>query len=300
MARRRSVLVTGASAGIGHALVLRLDKMGFRVFGTVRRPPDAEALERATGGNVRPVLMDITVPETVAAAKLEVAACVETDGLHALVNNAGAIYGGPAEFQDLDVVRQQLEINLIGHIAVTQAFLPLLRMGRGRIINVGSGHRFAPAPFVAAYCASKSGLGAFSDALRMELMQWGISVVMVDPGATDTPMWDKSLPRTEAHFQQLPAEAQALYHDAFYRTGRFFERLRRHGTSPERAARVIARAVAARRPRRLYLSGTDTLVGYLGYTFLPRSLYHRLLARLAGVGQATGVGPGAGPTGRTR
>ena len=277
------VLVTGASAGIGQALVLQLDKMGFHVFGSVRKPEDAEALDKMTSANTRPVMMDITMADTIASAKQGVSEVVGETGLYALVNNAGAIYGGPAEFQDLDIVRQQLEINLVGHIAVTQAFLPLIRRARGRIINVGSGHRFAPAPFVAAYCASKAGLGAFTDALRMELMPWGIKVIMVDPGATDTPMWDKSLPRTEAHFQQLPDEAKSLYQDIFYRTGSFFEKLKKAGSTPEQAARVIVRALTARRPRDLYLSGKDTVVGYLSDTLLPRPFYHRVLAHLAGL-----------------
>ncbi len=277
------ILVTGASAGIGQALVHQLDKMGFHVFGSVRKPEDAEALDRATSPNTRPVMMDITLADTIASAKEEVAKVVGDAGLYALVNNAGAIYGGPAEFQDLDIVRQQLEINLVGHIAVIQAFLPLIRKARGRIVNVGSGHRFAPAPFVAAYCASKAGLGAFTDALRMELMPWGIKVIMVDPGATDTPMWDKSLPRTEQQFNALPDEAKALYHDVFYRTGKFFEKLKKAGSTPEQAAAVIVRALTARRPRDLYLSGKDTVVGYLSDTFLPRPIYHRILARLAGL-----------------
>ncbi len=279
----RSVLVTGASAGIGRVLVHRLDRMGFRVFGTVRREEDGEALERETSSRTRAVLMDITDSERVEAVRQELETEVGEHGLYGLVNNAGVIFGAPAEFQPMAIVREQLEVNLVGHIGVTQAFLPLIRKARGRIVYVGSGHRFAPAPFVAAYCASKSGLGAFADALRMELAPWGIEVIMVDPGATDTPMWDKSLPRIDKDFQALPEEARMLYHDLFYRTGRFFERLRQAGASPDAVARIIVRALTARRPRRLYLAGIDTRLAFLGDRLLPRSVHHRVLATLAGI-----------------
>ncbi len=253
--KKKYVLVTGASAGIGEAIVDQLDKRGFSVFGTVRTDEDAKKLEVRTNGRIQPVHMDITQVDTIASARTMIQNVLGDAGLYGLVNNAGSILGGPVEFQALEEVRGQIEVNLIGHIAVIQAFLPLLRLGHGRIVNVGSGLRFGPTPFVAAYCAAKTGLAGFTDVLRMELRPWSLPVIMVDPGATDTPVWDSALPKTEEVFKQLPERDQQRYHTMLYNTGKFYEGLRKQANTPQNVARVVARALTARRPRHTYLSG---------------------------------------------
>ncbi len=282
MKRKGYVLVTGTSKGIGAATARHLADLGYTVFGTIRREEDNVLLREQGGGRVRPVILDITKPESIQATRAEIAGMVGDAGLAALVNNAGVIQGAPAEFQDLEVVRRVFETNFLGHMAMIQAFLPLVRRGRGRIINLGSGIRFGPTPFVAAYAASKAALAAFTDVLRMELRPWRIPVIMVDPGATNTPIWQYSLPETEASFRNLPPSAQAFYEKRFYQTGKFYETLRTKGSTPEQVARVVGRAVTSPIPRNTYLVGRDAILAYLSDTFTPRRLYHRILERLAG------------------
>src|SRR4051812_37350351 len=180
-----TVLVTGASTGIGEATVLHLQQLGFDPIAAVRKDEDAERLE-ARG--LRPPRIDVTDAGQIAAARDELG-----DGpLAGLVNNAGIGVAAPLEFLPMDKLRQQLEINLIGQAAVTQAFLPSLRRGAGRIVMVSSiGGRVA-LPLVGAYNASKFGLEGLSDSLRRELRGQGVDVILIEPGGVKTPIWEKS------------------------------------------------------------------------------------------------------------
>src|SRR6185436_13729297 len=179
-----TVLVTGASTGIGEATVVHLKELGFDAVAAVRKDEDAERLE-ARG--LRTVRIDVTDPDQIAAARDELGDVA----LAGLVNNAGIAVAAPLEFLPLDRLRQQLEINLIGQVAVTQAFLPALRRARGRIVNVSSiGGRVA-LPLAGAYNASKFGLEAISDSLRRELLRQDVDVIVVEPGGVKTPIWRK-------------------------------------------------------------------------------------------------------------
>jgi NAD(P)-dependent dehydrogenase (short-subunit alcohol dehydrogenase family) len=265
---RRSVLVTGASKGIGEACALRLAERGWRVFAGVRRAQDGASLQqRAATPEVRaaivPVLLDVTD-----AAQLEDAAALvaaETDGrLHALVNNAGVAVAGPLEFLPIDEFRRQLEINVVGQLAVTQALLPLLRAARravddhraGRIIFMSSVSGRSAVPFVGAYGASKFALEATADALRVELLPHGIRVVLVEPGVIATPIWDTSVERVRENVGRMPPEA----HEYYGRTLRGVEKWTTSamkGLPPHRVASVVLRALTARRPRARYIVGGD-------------------------------------------
>src|SRR3972149_6942761 len=202
---RGAVVVTGASTGIGRACVQRLDTMGFRVFGGVRREVDGESLKSETSDRVTPILIDVTDSVSIASAAEVVAAAVGEAGLAGLVNNAGIPVPGPLEFLPLEDIRRQLEVNVIDQIAVTQAFLPLLRKGRGRIVNVGSiAGKFAT-PFLGPYTASKHAMEGLSDALRQELRPWGIHVALVEPGSIATPIWQKGQANANEIEQRLRA-----------------------------------------------------------------------------------------------
>ena len=180
----KTVLVTGASTGIGEATALRLKGAGWDVLAGARKDAD---LERLRAAGVTPVRLDVTDPQTIAAARAELG----DRALGGLVNNAGVAVSAPIEFVPLDDLRHQLEVNLIGQVAVVQAFLPALREGRGRVVNVSSiGGRIA-LPMVGPYAASKFGLEAVSDSLRREVRPWGIHVALIEPGAVTTPIWDK-------------------------------------------------------------------------------------------------------------
>src|ERR1041385_2642776 len=162
------VVVTGASKGIGRATALLLDKHGFNVFAGVRSPADGQALQKEASSNLRVIRIDVADDEQIKAAAQEVAEVVGTAGLAGLVNNAGIAVGAPLEFVPIDELRRQLDVNVVGQVAVTQAFLPCIRQARGRIINVSSiGGRVA-APNTGAYYASKFALDAITDSLRMD------------------------------------------------------------------------------------------------------------------------------------
>ena len=199
-----TVLVTGASSGIGHAAALHLRQLGFDAVGGVRRDEDAERLE-AEG--LRAVKLDVVDQESIAAARSALG-----DGpLAGLVNNAGIGVGGPLEFLPLDQLRDVLEVNLVGQVAVTQAFLPALRLGRGRIVNVSSiGGRFA-LPLGGAYGASKFALEAVSDSLRRELLAQGVDVIVIEPGGVKTPIWEKGNARVAETMDAMTPEGERLY-----------------------------------------------------------------------------------------
>ena len=271
-----TVLVTGASTGIGEATVLHLKTLGFDAVGAVRKDEDAERLE---GLGVRTVRIDVTDAGQIAAARDELG----EGPLAGLVNNAGIAVAAPVEFLPIDRLRQQLEINLIGQVAVTQAFLPALRRARGRIVNVSSiGGRVA-LPLVSAYNASKFGLEGLSDSLRRELRPQGVDVILIEPGGVKTPIWKKGEQLADEMLQDVPPEAEQLY-------GRMVETLRKEtakieqerGIEPSEVAEVIGKALTASRPRTRYLVGTDAKLRGPMAKFLPDRLMDRMIGRALG------------------
>ncbi len=258
MADRAAVVVTGASTGIGRATALRLDAAGMHVFAGVRRQEDAESLRRERPGIV-PLLLDVTDSASLEAAVGSVGEQLSSGGMRlaGLVNNAGISGGSPAEFLPLDELRRMLEVNVVGVVATTQAFLPLVREGRGRIVCIGSiGGRFA-VPFLSAYSMTKSAVSAFCDSLRGELRPWGIHVALVEPGSIKTPIWDKGLSGLDAQMQRWPEQAMALYGDAIPRMRRITEQTASRAIPPDRVARVVEHALTASRPRTRYVVGAD-------------------------------------------
>lgn len=275
----RTVVVTGASTGIGRACAQRLTAGGWRVVGTVRRDADAEAL-RALG--VEPLWLDVTEKASVASLAAAVEA-LAPGGLHGLVNNAGVAVPGPLETLALEELRYQLEVNVVGQVAVTQALLPLLRPARGRIVNVGSVGGLSVLPFAGAYCASKFALEALTDALRMELSPWGLEVVIVEPGSVATPIWTKALGT------DVPAAAARLYGPQLEAVRIALGQTAAGGVAPAAVAAVVARALTARRPRTRYLVGR---MAYLraALRLLPDRLRDRLILRRLSAGPARSTG----------
>jgi NAD(P)-dependent dehydrogenase (short-subunit alcohol dehydrogenase family) len=248
----RTVIVTGASTGIGRATALHLAAAGFRVLAGVRREADGAAL----GPTVEPVLLDITDAGQVAAA----VARLDGDPLAGLVNNAGIGVGGPIETIDLDDLRRQLEINLVAHVGVTQAALPHLRAAKGRIVNVGSiGGRMA-LPYMAPYTTSKAAMRSLTDSLRQELRQFGIRVALVEPGAIATEIWRKGGEQVDDLDGRLDPEGRRLYGAVLATMPKLLHRMSGQAIPPERVAKVIERALTADRPRAHYLVGPDAHV----------------------------------------
>jgi NAD(P)-dependent dehydrogenase (short-subunit alcohol dehydrogenase family) len=276
-----TVVVTGASKGIGAAVVRRLAADGFRVVTGVRRSEDAEALRDELGERVVPTLLDITDPDAVAAAAELVGGEVGQRGLAGLVNNAGIAVAAPLEFVPPAELARQLEVNVVGQHAVTQALLPLLRRGRGRIVNLGSiGDRIV-APMTGPYHVSKFALRAWSDTLRLELSPWGIEVVLVEPGAVATPIWETSIAAAERLQRTLPSGVEELYGRAIATARAGALRSAARGMPADQVATVVARALTVRRPRTRYLVGTDARITAM-VARLPDRLRDRLILSQSG------------------
>lgn len=274
---RGAVVVTGASKGIGRACALRLERLGFHVFAGIRNPADGDALLEASAGGLRPLRIDVADPDSIAAAEREVAAEVGADGLAALVNNAGISIAGPLEFLPVDELRRQLEVNVIGQLAVTQAFMPAIRRARGRIVFMGSISGRSALPFTGAYSASKHALEAVADALRVELLPWRIEVSLVEPGVIATPIWKTSARVAERIMERYPAQALEYYGGVLDRMRRIVEDAATRGLSPDRVARTVAHALTARRPRTRYLVGRDARLR-IWFQRLPDRLRDRIIA----------------------
>jgi NAD(P)-dependent dehydrogenase (short-subunit alcohol dehydrogenase family) len=261
---RQHTLVTGSSSGIGRATALRLAAAGQHVYAGVRKPDDGDRLVRSAAGErgeITPLILDVTEPGHIAAAAAAIdehTASGGLAGLDGLVNNAGYGLACPAELVPLDAFRRQLDVNVTGQLAVTQAMLPALRRARGRIVMVSTiGVRFSP-PFAGPLDAAKAALTALGEALRQELAPWGIRVVLVEPATINSGAADKVTRDAAAAMAAADPGARALYEGAFGGMLQVLERREANGSPPDVAAVTITRALTARRPRAVYLSGKDS------------------------------------------
>jgi NAD(P)-dependent dehydrogenase (short-subunit alcohol dehydrogenase family) len=256
-------LLTGTSSGIGQTTTRILDREGWRVFAAVRRMSDADKLRAERSERVTPVLMDVTQQDQIDQAVKDVSDVLGAAPLTAIVNNAGIGFGGPLEFNDMDETRSGFEVNVFGPMAVTRAFLPLIRRGKGgRVVNVSSAAGLAATPLLGQYAASKFALEAMSDALRMELRKSGIHVAVIEPGFIDTPMQDKGRDQVADMRAALPPEGRELYDHAIDKFSASLEKFGKNATSPEKVAIAILEALTSTRPRTRTIVGTDAkLVG---------------------------------------
>jgi NAD(P)-dependent dehydrogenase (short-subunit alcohol dehydrogenase family) len=273
----KCVVITGASTGIGRRCALDLASRRYRVFAGVRKASDGDRLRQDSSDSVIPVLLDVTDPRSVALAAAHVAASCPDGALHGLVNNAGVAIAGPMEFLPVEELRRSLEINVVGVATVTQHFLPLLRKGAGRVVNISSTAGFLAVPMIGAYAASKSALEGMSDALRQELRPWGLHVSLIEPGNIRTPIWDKSEIQADTLSRNLPAEAHRLYGGQMAAARRLAHKARDGASPPEVVARAVEHALSARHPRTRYRVGTSSrLEGFLAY-WLPDRLRDRIV-----------------------
>jgi NAD(P)-dependent dehydrogenase (short-subunit alcohol dehydrogenase family) len=310
-----TVLITGASTGIGRATALRLAGAGWTVLAGVRKLEDgarlveeAEVAGRMRGestdpgspgagraaagaadaaGRVVPLTLDVTDAEQIVRAAELVdehasqAGQPSRGGLDALVNNAGIGFGGPLELVPIEDLRRQFEVNVLGHVAVTQAMLPALRRAHGRIVFVSSvGGRVAMA-FTAPYAASKHAIEAIGDALRVELRSSNVQVALVEPGSVATPIWDKS--RAQGDGLSVPAELTDQYGHVPAAMGKVLKDTERRGIPPEQVAETIEQALTARRMKARYLIGRDAKAMLLAKRLLPDHVFDRVARRALGV-----------------
>ncbi|WP_435603257.1 SDR family oxidoreductase [Streptomyces sp. bgisy130] len=276
----RAVVITGASSGLGKNCALHLERRGFRVFAGVRRTEDGARLRaEASSARLRPVLMDVTGEESLRAAAAEVAESVGVQGVWALVNNAGTCLSAPLECVPPERLRQQLDTNVVGTVAVTQAFLPQLRRSRGRIVNISSGVGSVAMPYLGAYAAGQFAKEGMSDAFRRELRPFGVSVSVVKPGAIATPIWDKVREAGEEILNKAPEDIAGRYRAPFEQFLRMNEqRAQSSNTRPEDFARTVFRALTAPRPRTRYCVGTDAWAAATLSRLLPDSALDRGLS----------------------
>ena len=283
MSEHPAVVITGTSTGIGRATALHLAREGFRVFAGVRRQKDADRLRAEAPDAVTPIQLDVTDAASISQAAKEVERIVGAAGLAGLVNNAGIGFGGPLEYADLDEMRRGYEVNVFGVMAVTQAFLPLLRRAKGRIVNVSSGAGKASTPLLGPYCSSKFALEGLSDALRIELRGAGIAVVIIEPGFVDTPMQTKGKSDIEKIQAASSDEARERYGAAMKKLEQNMERFGKNATAPETAAKVIHRALTSARPRTRYPVGNDARLLVPLTRILPDRAKDRIFGRLLGL-----------------
>ena len=271
-AEAKRVLVSGASRGIGRHCAMALADAGFQVLAGVRR--DAAASELAAQGSsaLQPVHLDITSRGSIEAL------AAELDGhpLHGLVNNAGTAVLGPLEFLPIEEIRQEFEVNLFGHIAVLQAFLPKLRAARGRVVNISSISGFTGFPFFGAYAASKFAMEGLSDALRRELRAAGVSVSVIQPGNIDTGIWEDSFNKGKALEDRFPEEAVRVYGRRFQDGGSGGYGPARK-SSPDAVAAAVLQAMTDSTPRGRYLVGRDARRLARLKRFLPDALLDRFI-----------------------
>ena len=256
---RKHTLVTGSSSGIGRATALRLAAAGQHVYAGVRNPADGEQLARsAVGGELTPLILDVTDASHIAAAAAAVTGHTAAAGLDGLVDNAGFGLACPTELVQLEAFRRLLEVNVTGQLAVTQAFLPSLRRAHGRIVMVSTiGVRFTP-PFAGPLDATKAALAALADALRQELAPWGVRVVLIEPASINSGAADKVSRDAAAAMAAAGPQGRALYEETFAKMLDVMQRREGNGSPPDVAAVTIVRALTTARPRTRYLTGKDS------------------------------------------
>jgi NAD(P)-dependent dehydrogenase (short-subunit alcohol dehydrogenase family) len=278
----KSIVVTGVSTGIGWGVTKVLIQNGFRVFGSVRKAQDAERLKQEFGEAFIPLTFDITNEQDVRAAAKQVRELLNEETLFGLVNNAGIAVPAPLMHQPIEDFRKQVEINLIGQLVVTQAFLPLLGADRslkgkpGRIVNMSSVAGRNGNPFLGAYAASKHALEGMSESLRRELMLYGIDVIIIGPGAVATPIWDK------ANEVDLSMYQNTDYNKAAKGFQKYAVQLGKNGYPPEKVGEFVLHALTNPKPRVRYAVVPNILSSWIIPNLLPKRIVDDIIAKRLG------------------
>jgi NAD(P)-dependent dehydrogenase (short-subunit alcohol dehydrogenase family) len=275
---RGAVLISGSSTGIGRASALRLDRQGFRVFAGVRNRGDAESLEAEGSDRLEPVILDVTDEGTIEATRERIDE--QTGGrLAGLVNNAGVAMGGPVEALSLEALRQQLEVNVIGQVAVTQAMLPMIRAAKGRVCFISSIGGKVALPYVSPYAASKHAIEAVGDSLRREMMSFGVEVSIVEPGAVATPIWEKGGEQAAKLRAGATPDQLEAYGPVLDRFERLFIEAGKGGVPPDDVAGMVEHALTAEKPKTRYLVGRDAKLRAAIRRYMPDRFLDRQIAR---------------------
>ncbi|MEW6076191.1 MAG: SDR family oxidoreductase [Thermodesulfobacteriota bacterium] len=268
----KTVMITGSSTGIGRECALDLARAGWRVFAGVRKPADGQAIQAEAPGAITPLIIDVTDAKSIGKAAAQVEADLAGAGLDGLVNNAGISVQGPLEFVPLAMFEQQLKVNVTGQLAVTQAFLPLIRRARGRIVFMGSESGRYTLPLLGPYSASKFALEAVGNALRLELMPAGIRVVLIEPGSAKTPIWDKASSSSDSLINSMPPQARNYYAAELRLLSKLPQKMNKLAFSPKKVSRAVIHALTAGRPNIRYVVGAEARVMVAFYGLTPARL----------------------------
>ena len=274
----RAILITGASGGIGSALIPLLLEHGWRVYAGVNSHNTLSAHQ-----NLVPVKLDVTDIASIETAAQAIAKAQANDGLQAVVNLAGVIVQGPVELVPQSELEREYEINVFGPVAVIQNFLPLVRAGKGRIINITAVTALASGPFFGPIASSKAALAYLSDSLRMELAPWGIPVVNVMPGAMKTPVFQKANAAFERNLMSVPEATARLYQPLIRGAANAIAKQKE--SDPIVAAKVILKALESSKPKTHYFAGNDAVMAGHLIPHLPRPVKDRMLTALVGGGK---------------
>jgi NAD(P)-dependent dehydrogenase (short-subunit alcohol dehydrogenase family) len=277
MSNNGGVFVSGSSSGIGEACALGLDARGYDVFAGVRNEEDGKSLCQKASERLQPVIVDITDPEQIKTAFETVRQALGEKPLVGLINNAGISVGGPLEFVPTDRLRYIMEVNLIGHISVSQLFISLLRKSQGRIINVGSVSGIFASPMMGPYCASKYAMEAISDVMRRELKPWNIKVSLLEPGIISTKIWEKASMQAEHAIKEAPEELLHLYEPLIERIMKVAEESEKSAQSAEVVVKAVVHALTASRPKTRYRMGPKARFHKV-MSWLPDNIQDRMIA----------------------
>ncbi|TNE40716.1 MAG: SDR family oxidoreductase [Alphaproteobacteria bacterium] len=278
-----SVVITGASTGIGQATVRQLIKAGYEVFGSVRRQEDADRLQAEFGAAFIPLLFDVTDRPAIERAAAQVRARLGGKTLAGLVNNAGIAVVGPVLEMDPDELRHQIEVNVMGVFNTTQAFAPLLGTDpglegpKGKIINMSSVAGKRAMPFMAPYSISKFSVEALSDSLRRELLLFGVDVIVIGPGAIKTPIWDKA--------EEIDVETYAgsPFYDALVKLRDNMLVMGRKGLPPEEVGDLVVSILHKRRPKTRYPIVPNYVADHLAAKFMPARMLDKIVGKALGL-----------------
>lgn len=254
MGNNKAIVITGTSTGIGKACALHLDKMGFKVYAGVRKQADGDNLKKETSNKLTPIILDVTNAESITATASIIEE--ETGGeVYGLVNNAGIGRGGALEVTPVAEIRKLMEVNVIGLLAVTQAFIPLLRKCKGRIVNIGSTSSLLAFPGASAYSASKFAVRAITDSLRVELKSFGMSVILVAPGAVESEIWEKGKAYKEELRKTVKPEIAQLYAPLIKFGDKMNNELKK--IPADEVAKAVTHAFTSTKPKYWYIVGDD-------------------------------------------
>jgi NAD(P)-dependent dehydrogenase (short-subunit alcohol dehydrogenase family) len=274
-----AVAITGASTGIGKACVTELLKLGYHVFAGVHDQHNLASMDHMAAPNLHPVIIDLTRQDSIDRACQEVQASLGGMSLVGLINNAGVVVSGPLEFLPLDDLRAQFEINVFGHLAVTQALAPQLRAACGRIINIGSISGRFTAPFIGPYSASKFAFAALSDALRMEMRGSGVKVCVIEPGSIATPIWEKAIVAGDQRMLRMSREALDIYAERMLAFRAIAKETGERGDAPECVVKAVRHALTAAKPKPRYIVGRDARLAQLFLCPLPHRIKDKIILR---------------------